>query len=461
MLLKENSSFRDNKTSVFHFKNKIFRRIDIKENLDFKKFLESNFYKKNASKIVKTKILSKNEKKEYNIVEDNNFEWLEHEKIEKLIYPYEQTFDQLKASAILFLDLYIDAIKNSYDIIDASAFNIQFNNSDPIFIDLGSFIELKKESKINWYKQFCENYLAPLLIKSKVKINFNDIYKGDIEGINLKLASKILPLSSWFNFGILINIHLQSYLNSRVSSSTTKKIKSKKILSTKQKILVASNLKKMILKLKSSKKSYWSNYSKINSYNDKTLNKKKELVSNFVKKEKIISLMDLGCNDGFFSDLCFSSGVNNITGVDYDLDSLNNAYLKFKDQKKNFFAIYQNFSNPSPGIGWNSKERKSFSERYEKKFDGVICLAFIHHICVGNNVPIELFIDYLTKFSDNILLEFVKKEDLMVKNLSENKDSVLKFYNLEIFKKNISKKYKIISENEVSETRVILHFKND
>ena len=53
--------------------------------------------------------------------------------------------------------------------------------------------------------------------------------------------------------------------------------------------------------------------------------------------------MDLGCNDGFFSDLCFNSGVDNITGVDYDLDSLNNAYLKFKDQKKNFFAIYQIF----------------------------------------------------------------------------------------------------------------------
>ena len=32
----------------------------------------------------------------------------------------------------------------------------------------------------------------------------------------------------------------------------------------------------------------------------------------------------------------------------------------------------------------------------------------------------------------------------MVKNLSENKDSVLRFYNLEIFKKIISKKYKII-----------------
>ena len=78
---------------------------------------------------------------------------------------------------------------------------------------------------------------------------------------------------------------------------------------------------------------------------------------------------------------------------------------------------------------------------------------------MGRNVPLELFIDYLSKFSDNILLEFVKKEDLMVKNLSENKESVLKFYNLENFKEIFTKKYKIISENEVSETRVILHLK--
>ena len=78
------------------------------------------------------------------------------------------------------------------------------------------------------------------------------------------------------------------------------------------------------------------------------------------------------------------------------------------------------------------------------------------HLC--KNV-FGMFIDYLSKFSDNILLEFVKKEDLMVKNLSENKESVLKFYNLENFKEIFTKKYKIISENEVSETRVILHLK--
>ena len=74
--------------------------------------------------------------------------------------------------------------------------------------------------------------------------------------------------------------------------------------------------------------------------------------------------MDLGCNDGF-SDLCFNSGVDNITGVDYDLDSLNNAYLRFKDEKE-IPCHLSKFSNPSPGIGWDSKGEKKFSERYEK-----------------------------------------------------------------------------------------------
>ena len=77
-----------------------------------------------------------------------------------------------------------------------------------------------------------------------------------------------------------------------------------------------------------------------------------------------------------------------------------------------------------------------------KKFDGVICLAFIHHTMHWKKCSNELFFDYLSKFSDNILLEFVKKR-FNGKNLSENKDSILKFYNLEILKKLFLKNIKL------------------
>ena len=44
-----------------------------------------------------------------------------------------------------------------------------------------------------------------------------------------------------------------------------------------------------------------------------------------------------------FFMICVLTKSNNITGVDYDLDSLNNAYLKFKDQKKNFLLYIKIF----------------------------------------------------------------------------------------------------------------------
>ena len=98
----EKSSFRDVKATVFASENKIFRKIDTRLNLDFQKFLNSNFYKVNSTKIVKTKILNDNEIDEYKLERNENFIWLEHEKIEDIVYPYELTFGQLKDSAILF-----------------------------------------------------------------------------------------------------------------------------------------------------------------------------------------------------------------------------------------------------------------------------------------------------------------------------------------------------------------------
>ena len=61
----------------------------------------------------------------------------------------------------------------------------------------------------------------------------------------------------------------------------------------------------------------------------------------------------------------------------------------------------------------DKRREKSFLKRFKNKFDGMICLAFIHHICVGNNVPLSQFIDYIGNFSKNILLEFVSNEDQM------------------------------------------------
>ncbi|WP_435089671.1 class I SAM-dependent methyltransferase [Candidatus Pelagibacter bacterium nBUS_30] len=461
MLIKNSSSFRDNKAIIYNSTDKIFRKVDKSLNIDFSEFLNSDFYKNNLPNIIKTKILNARELDNNSIPNEKNHVWLEHEKLEYLIYPYELTFNQLKDSAILFLDLYLDALEESYDIIDASAYNIQFKNNNPIFIDMGSFAKLKNNSEILWHKQFCENYLAPLLIKSKADINFNDIFKGNLDGIDLKLASKILPLSTFFDFNIIANIHLHSLLNSKISSSTHIKKNNLKVqkISKNKKKLIAIGLKKTINKLKSKNKSYWSTYSKINSYSEQETIKKEKYVAEFVKSQNISCLLDVGCNDGHYSKICFNNNVKKVVGIDNDLDALDRAYLRFKNKKLNFYSIYQNFSNPSSGIGWNSRERLSFTERFKDKFDGVICLALMHHICIGKNVPVEMFIEYLGNFSKNFLLEFVSEDDDMVKNLLRNKENLTKYYNVDYLKKTISRDYRIVSETKITDNRTLIHFK--
>ena len=464
MLKHEFSSFRDHKAIVYFTSNRVFRKIKKNQNIDFEKFLSSKFYQSNLGKIIETKIINFEDIKEFDTSKINNGKnniWLEHKKLKNIIYPYEYTFNRLKDSAIFFLNLYIETIKNGYDIADASAYNIQFKENSPIFIDLGSFVEINKDSEILWHKQFCENYFAPLLLKSTAKVNFNDLYKASLDGVDLKIASKILPIKTWLNFNILTNIHLHSYLNSKISSSShIESIKKKpKIISIKQKILIIKSLNKAIKKLKSVNSTYWSSYSKINSYSDDILIKKKKIVADFIKKEKIKKLIDIGCNNGIFSDVAFKNGAYEIIGIDNDIDSLDEAYVKFRDEKKNHFAIYQNFMNPSPNIGWRNLERKSFLDRFANNFDGMICLAFIHHICIGNNVPLDQFIEYLGKFSSNILLEFVSTNDQMVKNMTFNKKNIIQNYSLHEFKEIVKKNYKIQSEIDLTPNRTMLHFK--
>ena len=103
-LEREKSSFRDNKATVFFSSGRIFRKVIKNLNLDYDKLLSSKFFIENKNQIVSTKILTIHDLNELNLKEDKEVVWLEHEKLENIIYPYELTFDQLKDYSIFFLN---------------------------------------------------------------------------------------------------------------------------------------------------------------------------------------------------------------------------------------------------------------------------------------------------------------------------------------------------------------------
>ena len=183
------------------------------------------------------------------------------------------------------------------------------------------------------------------------------------------------------------------------------------------------------------------------------INKKKtlkKLVSEFASKYKFNSLLDLGCNNGTYSKICLDNGCKQVIGFDYDLNTINEGYLKAKKDNLDFLPLYFDASNPSSDLGWYQNERMGFLRRLN--FSGMISLAFEHHIAIAKNVPLDQTIEWLTKTAPYGLIEFVPKEDETIKKMLFFKGDIFKDYNEENFVKILQKKAQITSTNVISKS---------
>ena len=138
---------------------------------------------------------------------------LEHEAINFISYPYEWPFALLKRAALFHLDLHLLALESNFTLIDASAYNVQFIGTKPIFIDPLSLVCYRDGEFWLGQRQFCDQFLNPLLLTSLVKIPFNAWYRGSLEGIASEdLARALRPKHklSWRIWSeVLIPVWLQ------------------------------------------------------------------------------------------------------------------------------------------------------------------------------------------------------------------------------------------------------------
>ena len=114
-------------------------------------------------------------------------------------------------------------------------------------------------------------------------------------------------------------------------------------------------------------------------------------------------------------------------------------------------------ANPSSNIGWNESERKSFKNR--SNFDGVLALAFEHHLTIAKNIPLKDTIDWIVSLAPKGLIEFVPKEDETIQKMIKFKGDIFPDYNEENFLELLSKVSKILSINQISKSgRKIFEF---
>jgi ribosomal protein L11 methylase PrmA len=376
-------------------------------------------------------------------------------------YPYEWPFSLLKQAALLHIDLQIRALDLGFSLSDASAYNVQFRGVQPIFIDIASLRPKRDREYWAGQRQFYQQFLNPLILTAKTGLPFQPLYRGTLEGLSSDMLVQMLGRHKW-SWTAFLHVFLPAYLESPSVTSRTTSTSRREGPSARVFLHTLEQLRRLIAKLefRSLRKSHWSTYTETNTYSDIATNDKLRCVSDFVARRCLRTIWDLGCNTGLYSKEALSAGAESVIGFDTDPDALEHAVQLAKKANLNFLPLLMDATNPSPQQGWNQAERRGLSERTRP--DGLIALAFEHHLIITRNIPISMFLDWLVGLSPCGLVEFVPKSDPMIQQMLRFRDDIFGEYSEESFETSLTERSAKVVKHQVAGTeRVIFEYEGN
>jgi hypothetical protein len=362
---------------------------------------------------------------------------LRPDRIPYVSYPYEWCFSQLKDAALLTLDIAMVSLAHGMTLKDASAFNVQFVGSQPVFIDTLSFE--RYEDGVPWvaYRQFCQHFLAPLALMSHVDTRVGHLLRAYIDGIPLDLASHLLPAATRLRPGLLLHIHGHARSQRRhADAGRARSAIRPRPLPKSRLIALLDNLRNTVRRCELRQAATeWGDYYDDTSYSDAAMSAKeaavKHLVAAVAQPEDIVH--DFGANTGRFSRLLAEEGRY---VVSHDIDPLaverNYTYNRSNGVIR-VLPLLLDLTNPSPAIGWSLTERTSALDRVSR--GTVVALALVHHLAIANNVPLPHLAEFFAGVANALIIEFVPKEDLQVQRLLATRQDIFPDYSREGFER--------------------------
>ncbi len=384
---------------------------------------------------------------------------LEHARIPYISYPYEWSFSQLKAAALHHLDFQLDLLERGVSLSDATAYNVQFVGSKPVFIDLLSLRQYSEGDFWLGHRQFCEQFLNPLLLRALIGIPHNAWYRGAVEGIPTIDLARILPLRKRFSWNVLSQVTLQAKLERDALNnpeSAISKAQSKKTFTKMAYRGFLSQLRNWIAKLQpaDSERTVWGEYARTHTYSDDEVVAKRRFIANFAADVKPEILFDLGCNTGDYSLAALEGGAEYVVGFDFDQRAIDLAYSRSVEGNLPFLPLWFDAANPSPDQGWRQAERQGFHHR--AKADALIALAFEHHLAIAKNVPMAQVLDWLVGVAPQGVIEFVPKTDSTIVKMLALREDIFTDYSERRFVELLEERANIICSERISESGRIL-----
>jgi SAM-dependent methyltransferase len=459
----EPGSFRDRDSRVLLRDGEVLRGLSAEALADWERLSASKLWQRfsAAGRLVKTEpfadsaaVLAE--------VDTPGQPWvavLRHEPIPFLSYPYEWCFSMLRDAALLHLELLLAALDEDMILKDATPFNVQFVGTRPVFIDIPSFTQLKPGDVWVGYRQFCELLLYPLMLTAYKGVAFQPWLRGSLDGISPEQFRGLMSWRDWFRKGVLVHVVLHAAIGEQHKGDDVdvrKQIKQAGF----RKEMIAINLRKLravIGRMQwKPKASTWSDYAGDCHYDEQRREAKRAFVSKAAAARPRGLVWDLGCNTGEYSRLA-AEHADRVIAMDGDHLAIERLYLELKaEEHEKILPLLINLAAPTPGLGWRGSERQALQDRGRP--DLILALALMHHMIIACHIPLDDWIEWVASLGGDLVLEWVGKDDPMVKKLLRNKDDRYADYSQDNLERALKGHWDIVAREELAGgTRTLYH----
>ncbi|WP_440980920.1 hypothetical protein [Shinella sumterensis] len=462
----EAGSFRDRESRVYVDNGKIYRGLS--------EFSASNWLRLSSSKFF-ADLISEGLVVETKTCDKALEGWaltLEHALVDTISYPYEWSFGMLRSAALFNLHILGRAVENGWTLKDASAFNIQWNGAQPVFVDVGSFEPYEDGTPWVAYRQFCMMFLYPLMLNAYLGVDFRSFLRNSLEGISPSIASKLLGKRCVFRPGVLTHVLMHAKLEKRAELADAREAKElteesgklvarvKNVRQSRHHLLATiDSMSRLVRKLElPENRTAWGNYDKEHSYSDGSFELKKGFVRRQCAKVGAKVVWDIGSNTGTFSRLA-ASNADRVLAIDGDGLAVDRLYRSLKAERNStILPLVMDLTNPSPAQGWLGEERSTLLTR--SKPDLVLCLALIHHLVLTANVPLEAVVKWLRSLGCECIFEFVDLDDPMSQMLVRQKAGRHHALSYDEFKTAIHGRFDVVASQQLKGgMRTLYHLK--
>lgn len=386
---------------------------------------------------------------------------LEHERVPVVSYPYEWTFAMRRDAALLHLEVTAAALEHGFVTKDATPYNVQFVGTRPVFIDVGSFEPLRRGEPWYGYRQFCELFLNPLLLQSRLDVDPTPWLRGAADGISPSDAARLLPRRTRLRPAVFPHVTAHAWAERRYEGQATDQVRG----AMRSAGLGPAVLKAQVAKLRRlveslrwrDGESTWSGYSDRAHYGDDDLLGKEAFVAEVARGSHRRQVLDIGANDGRFSDLV-APGADTVVAVDLDAVVIDRLYRRGRDAGgSTVLPLHADLTDLAGGLGWIGRQRSTLVERLRP--DLVLALAVVHHLVISRSIPVTEVVDLLAGWSAELVLEVPHAEDPMVRRLvGQKQEGSLQPYGREVFEAALRERFEVLREETLpSGTRTLYH----